>query len=76
MSRRIDHKSGSQGEMSPVTAELKCPHGGGKDFNERVAVTGVSGYEFGGGRKDHLSPSSWRAYFYSKSILDKCKNIR
>jgi hypothetical protein len=60
--------------MSPVTAGVKCPHGGGKDFNGCVAVTEVSGYEFGGGRKDHLSLSSWRAY--SKSILDMCKNIR
>jgi hypothetical protein len=40
--------------MSPITAELKCPHGRGKDTIESEAVTEVASHEDGGGRKDHL----------------------
>jgi hypothetical protein len=38
---------GSRIEMSPLTAELKCPHERGKDNNESEAVTEVPGDEFG-----------------------------
>jgi hypothetical protein len=40
--------------MSPITAELKCPHGRGKDTIESEAVTEVASHEDGGGREDHL----------------------
>jgi hypothetical protein len=40
--------------MSPVTAELKCPHGRGKDLIESEAVTEVASHEDGGGGEDHL----------------------
>jgi len=40
--------------MSPLTAELKCPHGRGKDLIESEAVTEVASHEDGGGREDHL----------------------
>lgn len=40
--------------MSSTTAELKCPHGRGKDTNESEAVTEVAFDEFGGRGKDHL----------------------
>jgi cytochrome c-type biogenesis protein CcmH/NrfF len=33
--------------MSPITAELKCPHGRGKDIDESKAVTEVRGDGFG-----------------------------
>jgi len=39
--------------MSPLTAELKCPHGRGKDLIESEAVTEVASHEDGGGREDH-----------------------
>jgi hypothetical protein len=40
--------------MSPITAELKCPHRRGKDMNESVAVIEVAWDGFGGGGEDHL----------------------
>ena len=40
--------------MSPITAELKCPYGRGKDFIKSEAVTEVASHEDGGGRKDHV----------------------
>jgi len=40
--------------MSPITAELKCPHGRGKDSIESEAVTEVASHEDGGGREDQL----------------------
>ena len=36
--------------MSPLTAELKCPHERGKAFIESEAVTEVASHEDGGGR--------------------------
>jgi len=40
--------------MFPVTSELKCPHGRGKDSIESEAVTEVASHEDGGGREDQL----------------------
>jgi hypothetical protein len=40
--------------MSPITAELKCPHGSEKDLIESEAVTEVASHRDGGGREDHL----------------------
>jgi len=40
--------------MSPITAELKCPHGRRKDLIESEAVTEVASHKDGGGREDHL----------------------
>jgi hypothetical protein len=40
--------------MSPITAELKCPHGRGEAFIESGAVTEVASHQDGGGREDHL----------------------
>jgi hypothetical protein len=40
--------------MSPITAELKCPHGRGETFIESEEVTEVASHEDGGGREDHL----------------------
>jgi hypothetical protein len=40
--------------MSPITAELKCPHGRGKDTYGSEAVTEVDSHGDGGGREDHL----------------------
>jgi hypothetical protein len=40
--------------MSPITAELKCPYGRGKDSIESETVTEVASHEDGGGREDHL----------------------
>ena len=65
VSRRILHSYGnpvnslfakcvSKVKMSPITAELKCPHGRGKDTIGSEAVTGVASHEDGGGRADHL----------------------
>jgi hypothetical protein len=44
----------SKVKMSPITAELKCPHGRGKNSIESGAVTEVAFHEDGGGREDHL----------------------
>jgi hypothetical protein len=44
----------SKVRMSPITAELKCPHGRGKDSIESEAVTEAASHEDGGGREDHL----------------------
>jgi hypothetical protein len=44
----------SKVKMSPLTAELKCPHERGKAFIESEAVTEVASHEDGGGREDHL----------------------
>jgi hypothetical protein len=40
--------------MSPITAELKCPHGRGKTFIESGAVTEVASHKDAEGRKDSL----------------------
>lgn len=34
----------SKVKMSPITAELKCPHGRGKDLIESEAVTEVASF--------------------------------
>jgi len=39
--------------MSTITAELRCPHGSGKDLIESEAVTEVASCEDGGGGEDH-----------------------
>ena len=39
--------------MSPLTAQLKCPHGNGEDTHGREAVTEVAFDQDGGGRQDH-----------------------
>ena len=44
--------------MSPITAELKCPHGRGKGLIESEAVTEVASHKDGGGREDHLGGGS------------------
>jgi hypothetical protein len=44
----------SKVKMSPITAELKCPHERGKDTIESEAAPEVASHEDGGGREDHL----------------------
>jgi hypothetical protein len=42
---RIEGVCVSKVIMSPITAELKCPHGRGKDTIESEAVTEVASHE-------------------------------